>query len=259
MASTGWKTFDVGRLSNPPGDEAHPHFHIHTSVHELGGIGGDLVDVRREADDAISMTLADLTGHGSEAAPYAGRLQGVLRGLDDHSFNQRSWLTHVNERLCDELDDEHFCAAIHVRMKWSSRYQRVLVSLANAGMPAPLVYRAATRRVECWTGVAPPLGVFAGVDRLPHPTGHYLEPGDTLVLFSDGLTEARDAGREMFGEHRIARIVRTLGPASGSALLSSLTSAVSRFVRGPGQQDDLAVVAVEVPITHELTARTAAA
>jgi serine phosphatase RsbU (regulator of sigma subunit) len=228
-------------------------------VHELDGAGGDLVDIRGDSNGTMAVTLADITGHGREAARYAVRLRNVLAALDKRQCNQQAWLTRINRRLCRLFDDEHFCAAIHVRMRWSTRHRCLLVSLANAGMPAPIIYRAATDRVDRLAFGAPPLGVFSGDDWLPQPMVCTLKPGDTLLLFSDGLTEARGSNQDLFGERRIARIVRTLGPANGDALLTGLTAALSRFAGNGRLQDDVAMVAVRAGMVHELTAASAAA
>ena len=259
MASTAWPTSNVRFLSNPAAGEANPHFHIHTRVRGLDGVCGDIVDIRGDANGTVAVTLADITGHGREAAAYAMRLRNMLGALDKHQCNQQAWLTRMNRRLCRLFDDEHFCAAIHVRMRWSVRHHCLLVSLANAGMPAPIVYRAATDSVDRLAFGAPPLGVFSGGDWLPKPTVCTLKPGDTLVFFSDGLTEARGPNLDLFGERRIARIVRQLGLANGDALLQGLTAAVSRFAGDRRLQDDVAIVAVRAGMVHELTAASAAA
>ena len=126
-------------------------------------------------------------------------------------------------------------------------------------MPAPLVYRAATGTVEPLTFGAPPLGVSATSEWLPRPTVCTLAPGDTLLLFSDGLSEARRTNTDLFSSERIARIVQGLAPAGGNALLTGLNATVTRFTGNRARQDDLALAAVRVPMAHELTATSTAA
>ncbi len=222
-----------------------PHFLIHTTVQGLDGVGGDMVDVRRITDDVAGMTLADITGHGCEAAPHAAQVREVLAGLDESSRNAPAWLDRLNDRLCQRLDDEHFCATISARLEWLTGEDRLAVSLTNAGMPAPVVYRAARGRVDRVAQFAPPLGAFPESDFLPEPVATTLAPGDLLILCSDGVTEARGSGGGLFGAHRLERVVATLGRTGGQRVLDGLTSALHRFVQPAGFRDDVSIVVIE--------------
>ncbi len=233
----------------PAGDVSVTHVpeanvRMHTLVQEADWLGGDLIDLRRSTDRALGVTLADVTGHGMEAAPYAARVRDVLASLDESNRNAPTWLGALNDRLCDRLGDERLCCAISAKLRWSAPKGTLEASLVIAGMPMPLVYRAATGTVEHVGTFALPFGVEPQSTHLPRPAGCVLRPGDLLVLFSDGVTEAGTPRQGMLGAPRVESIVRSLAPAGGRAVVEGLAAAVRRMQRHQTDRDDFTIAVI---------------
>ncbi len=232
------------------------HVRLHTLVQEAETLGGDLIDLRRSDDRAVGVTLADVTGHGMEAAPYAERVRDVLATLDESDRNAPAWLRALNDRLCARLDDDHLCAAISAKLRWSTVTETLAVSLAIAGMPTPVLYRASADRVEHVGAHALPLGVEPRQILLPEPATCTLGPGDLLVLVSDGVTEAGDVSSGLFGTTRVDHMVRSLAPAGGRAVLEGLAAAVRRRQHAGTTPDDFTIAVIA--LTDQATQATAA-
>ncbi|MFQ5415370.1 MAG: PP2C family protein-serine/threonine phosphatase [Phycisphaerae bacterium] len=219
---------------------------VYTSVCCLDDAGGDLVDVRRDAAGVMGVTLVDVTGHGRDAASAASRVGRVLADLNEARRNRRAWLARLNHRLCEVLGDERFGATISACVRPCRGSDDVRVSIANAGSPAVLVYRAAAGTVERLPIGNPPLGVFDDTQWLPAAISCTVRPGDVLVLMTDGVTEAKRPGLGLFGQSRVERILATLGRAGGRAVLAGLNRALTRYIGGAGEQDDRSIVVIEV-------------
>ncbi len=159
------------------------------------GISGDYYDVLRLADGRLVFTLADVSGKGISAAILMSNVHAVLRIL--------SAAGHSPDEVCAQLNRHFHQMAVESRFvtlfygEWSSREGRL--SYINAGHNPPFLV-AAGRRERLEAG-GPPLGIFP--DTQFQVSTRTLEPGDLLVLYSDGITEAGIDRGEPFGEERL--------------------------------------------------------
>jgi len=160
-------------------------------------LGGDYFDVLRFPDGSIGLCIADVEGKGLPAALVMSSLQATVRALASPETSPSALCERLNAIFCEDLPAERSISLFYARLDPQARR----LVYANAGHPPPVVRRRAGTPERLSTG-----GVVLG--RIPHRAyaeGQVvLEPGDALVLFTDGMTEAMNGAEEEFGDARIA-------------------------------------------------------
>ncbi len=200
-------------------------------------VGGDFYDLFEMPGGAWAVVIGDVTGKGPRAASTTSLLRHTLRAVAMHARRPHRILERTNVAIQDQVTDECFSTALFVQFR--SMGGRARLRLASAGHVPPLVLRHDGRveRIDLE-------GILLG--GLPEITLSErrleLEPGDTLVLYTDGVTEARIAGR-LFGEERLAELVRECAGCSAAEIVDRIRRVVVEFQHGQ-PADDLAVVAL---------------
>ncbi|MEU3464302.1 SpoIIE family protein phosphatase [Streptomyces sp. NPDC006733] len=223
-----------------PGLEASSHYHTASPVL----LGGDFYDLFPLGVDRWAFFLGDVCGKGPQAAALTSLTRYTLRAAALHDPDPVTVLTTLNTVLHERYSsgDTRYCTAIFGTLQLGGA--QVGVHLASGGHPSALVQRADGTAAYLPT----PGGMLIGV--LPHarfiPTRTQLLPGDTLLLYTDGLTEARTGPRrELYGEDALSAFVASQPPAGPQALITSLTGLLAGF--GEGLDDDTALLALGVP------------
>lgn len=205
-------------------------------------VGGDFIDLHGPADD-LTLLLGDAVGKGVAAAVAAKRIRSSVRtaALVDRSPDAIVSLT--NRVLVTEVSSpvESFATAVcgRLRRRTDGSWD---VTLTNAGHPPSIILRR-SGHLEYVESHGPALGVFE--EATYSSSTHHLEVGDTLVCYTDGITEARGRS-EMFGEDGIATALAGLGGAPSSAVVERLAMSVSSFMGlDPLDRDDAAIIALQ--------------
>ena len=220
-----------------------PYVEIAAVYHALGDgteLGGDIYDVWPMRNGRFGLAIADAAGTGAEAAALTAVVRFTLRALTVTDREPASVLAKLNRALlASETSDvgERFCTAVFGVLFPGPT---ATVALAAGGHPAPLVRRADGRVEEVPLGGSL-LGVFESTG-FGHRTVT-LEVGDTLVLYTDGATEARRGG-VMFGIEGVMAAVEA-APDSAAGVTSAIETAVLEHTGG-AVSDDLAALAVRV-------------
>lgn len=208
-------------------------------------IGGDFYDFFEPREGQWAVVIGDVCGKGTAAAALTGLARDTIRGVSLRERAPRRVLRVLNEVVLRREDaDSRFLTVALAMLEVDATGARILV--ACGGHPLPLVVRADGSVEEAGTpGML--LGLFPEVD---HVDVHLeLAPGDAVVLYTDGVTEAQgDEG--MFGEARLQRVLGSAGSRAVDAegLAQAVIDAVDEFRPGT-PQDDVAVVALRVPPT----------
>ena len=205
--------------------------------------GGDFVDFYHLTKGHLAMVVGDVSGRGVDALARAFIAKHILRALI--TGGQVSWpprpgtaLQGLHNALLDELDAEHFVTALFVTLNLRSGRLRI----ASAGHPAPFIVGPShIRRPLLIT--APPIGAAPTAELNAHPAETYaLERGDTLLMFSDGLSEIRDA-QGSFYEDRLPEVLDELAGAPAASVVARVLEDATAFAAEP-LADDLVVVCV---------------
>ncbi|NEK59974.1 SpoIIE family protein phosphatase [Geodermatophilus sabuli] len=210
-------------------------------------VGGDTYDVMPLPDGRWMVLIADVCGTGAEAAAVTALTRHTARAAASSTAggtcDPAEVLRAVNAALLHEQGDGPLRFVTACCLVLSPGPDGIRAAVAVAGHPLPL-RRTAGGVVE--TGlVGRPLGVTADLDL--HVEEVALPAGSTLVLYTDGVTEARDDAGDQFGEEGLAEVLAA-APCGAEATVAAVTSAVEEQLRGSRHEaDDLAVLALSVP------------
>ena len=201
-------------------------------------MGGDLYDFVEAAGDRLVVIIGDVSGKGVPAALLMAKLISEFRAAATRAASPTTILEDLNAGLAAQpLRGMFVTAACLVLDAENGR-----VAYADAGHLPPLWHRRRDGEVEVREGEGgPPLGIVLG-SRYPEQE-LFLGPGDTLLLYTDGVMEARDPAGAPFGLERMAQVMRARLPATGD-LLGDLLGAVGAHAAGAPLHDDLTMVAV---------------
>ncbi|HEX2443182.1 MAG TPA: SpoIIE family protein phosphatase [Vicinamibacterales bacterium] len=197
-------------------------------------VGGDYYDFLDLGEGRLGIVLADISGKGISAALLMANLQAYVRSSYAVARDDPAFLHSLNDYLFDASPSSRYATLFLGRYEEGSRRLRY----ANCGHNPPLVMRA-DGAVEWLPPTAPVVGLF---DRWSCELADLvIGPGDTLVLYTDGITDAIDDAGEFFGEERLVEWVRRNRQLAASALLKTIIDAVTQFT-GTVQEDDLTLV-----------------
>jgi phosphoserine phosphatase RsbU/P len=198
-------------------------------------IGGDYFDVFSLDDDRTAFLIADVAGKGHGAALLAAMLRGALLGITIGS-DPAQVISHINRFLCEHPEVERY-ATVFLGIV-SSDGQTEFV---NAGHPSPILLRRGMV-LEPFTEGSFPVGMMP---EATYPSAHVqLQPGDTLVLYSDGVTEAMNPGQQLFGANRLREVLLGRHDTPLDSLKDVVLESVQTFVRGAAQADDITLLLV---------------
>lgn len=196
-------------------------------------IGGDTFDYA-VAPAELTLSVSDAMGHGLRAAMLGSLAVTTMRNVRRGGGGLVEQATSAAAHLDGQFTGEFFVTALLLRVDVPSGS----VAAVNAGHQLPVLVRAGVATtVEL--AAAPPLGMFR--DTLYVPERLQLEPGDRLVLISDGILDACPVGGDPFGEHRLHQLLRGAGGLSASETVRLLTSAVLAHRAGALDDDATAV------------------
>jgi len=199
-------------------------------------VGGDFYDVFETASNDWAVTLGDVCGKGPEAATVTALARHTVRAAAMRGRRPSRILNTLNEALLLQRA-ERFCTVAYARLQ--RVHSRWRVTLTSGGHPLPIHVTA--------DGVAATgrPGDLIGVHDHPelHDTRMELRPRETLVFYTDGVTEAR-SGNEFYGEDRLLRVLRAASGGSAAEIVDAVSTEVVEFQDGM-TRDDLALLAVQ--------------
>jgi sigma-B regulation protein RsbU (phosphoserine phosphatase) len=201
-------------------------------------IGGDYYDVLLFDESTIGFCIADVAGKGLPAALLMSNLQAAVQGLASPALSPEGLCARLNSLVCHNTGSDRFITFFYAQLDGPGRMLRY----TNAGHNAPvLLHRDGSHeRLQAGGGV---LGVFPNQTFAAENVS--LAPGDRLLLFTDGVTEAYDAEGEEFGEARLLQVLEENSGLSAPALQGMILGAAAEFSRGHWHDDaTLLVLAV---------------
>jgi PAS domain S-box-containing protein len=235
----------------PPATPSIPGLELATRFFAVGegiDVGGDFYDVFRMGTasaptDRWAVVIGDVRGKGPAAANISGAARHAIRAASLHEGSPASILRQVNELLLVTADDDlepRFCTAIVAAVRPTEA--GASVTLAVGGHPAPVVLRA-DGRTEAVTASGTVLGVLDQLEL--EEVELNLQPGDALVLYTDGVTE-RHAGGRFFDDDALASVLSRCTGFTAPVLAERIETASRAFLEDV-PRDDLAVVVLRVP------------
>ncbi|MFF4274257.1 PP2C family protein-serine/threonine phosphatase [Streptomyces sp. NPDC001536] len=243
LNTTLQKTLLPPVLANVPGLDVAAHYHI-ASVDE---VGGDFYDLFPLAAGTWGMFLGDVCGKGAAAAAITSLARYTLRAAAVYDPDPAAVLANLNTVLTHEYNgtDPRFCTVVFGLLTPDPERGGFRITLASGGHPPALLMRADGTADYLPT----PGGQLIGVLPDAHiaTTTVHLTPGDTLLLHTDGLTEAHTTatGQDRYGDDALLDYGRDLAPTTASDTIDAVRDLLDTF--GTGVDDDTAVLAIHVP------------
>lgn len=200
-------------------------------------VGGDYYDLFEPAPGMLALALGDVSGKGLGASLLTASLHSTLRGrlpaqLDDLA----GLMSEVNEHLVQSTPAGIFATLFVGLLDTATGRLRYV----NGGHPAPMLLRAVASEPVLLSEGGPLVGILPGA---PFTVGEVaLAPGDVLLIYSDGLSEAMDAEQRMFEESGVLRALEAARSLDAEPVLHAVLDAADRFVAGAEQSDDISLV-----------------
>jgi sigma-B regulation protein RsbU (phosphoserine phosphatase) len=214
---------------------------VHASMQPARSVGGDFYDYFLLDDHHLAFAIGDVTGKGVPAALFMAVTRTLLRATASRGLAPSECLASVNDVLCGEDAGALFVTCCYGVLDTRTGS----IEMSNAGHNPPYVLRAdGTLDATPQTGGFM-LGMFAGT---PYAAGSLqLAPGDSLVLYTDGVTEAVDTNDDQYGEERFEACLRRAaanGRASAKEIVEAVTEDVALFSGSAPQADDTTLLVV---------------
>jgi len=231
---------DIQQALLPKNFRDYPHLSVSGINFPCLAVGGDYFDVFSLGDNRTAFLLADVSGKGLGAALCTNLLQGALSGMTLGTDPARVF-NHVNRFLCDHAEIGRYATMFFGILDEQGHLEYI-----NAGHPSPFLIRNGVAE-DVFTEGSYPVGLV--------PEAEYttvclkLEPGDTLVLFSDGVTEAMDPAEQLFGVPRLKEVLMGQMQTPLDELQRLVLEAVENFAHGASQADDLTLLLVRYRAT----------
>jgi Serine phosphatase RsbU, regulator of sigma subunit len=205
-------------------------------------VSGDYFDYLVIDENRTGVAIADVSGKGVPASLIMAMCRSVIRSQSPGTTSPSEVLRRVNRQLYPDIKEDMFISMVYLILDAHSD----VVRLARAGHDPPCVYRAATRRVESINPKGMALGIDSGevFDRVCADFEFPLEPGDCILLYTDGTTEALDSSGAEFGVDRLLQSLQTGADGGAGGIVRRITEDVKAFVGSYPQHDDITLIAI---------------
>jgi phosphoserine phosphatase RsbU/P len=231
---------DIQQALLPRDFREYPHLSVTGINFPCLSVGGDYFDVFPLSDNRTAFLIADVSGKGLGAALLTTMLQGALSAMT-LGTDPATVFNHVNKFLCGHAEIGRYATMFFGILDPNGHLEFI-----NAGHPSPILLRGGVAE-EAFSEGSFPVGLV--------PEAEYtavclkLEPGDTMVLFSDGVTEAMDPSEELYGVPRLRELLNGRLECPLEDLQKCVLESVETFTRGASQADDLTLLIVRYRAT----------
>ncbi len=227
-------------LSLPGGGSRRAHFH-HVYMPSTG-VAGDFFDVFPVGEAGVGMLICDVMGHGVRAALIASMLRGLMEQVTNIADTPGLLLSSLNRqlfRIFSQANITMFVTACYVYLDLSTRR----LTLSSAGHPAPLVMSGDGRTFQPAVPRSAALGLIETA--MYRESEIPLDAGTKLMLFTDGLTEAQNAGGDELGVPRALAFIQQRAPRSIKEMLDISLACMHQFTGTTRQDDDICLLGFE--------------
>jgi serine phosphatase RsbU (regulator of sigma subunit)/pSer/pThr/pTyr-binding forkhead associated (FHA) protein len=226
---------EIQRALLPEGSHSGPFYEGSGTSVSARAIGGDFYDMIEMPDGSFGFLVGDVAGKGPAAALLTSKILGIFSAFAATCEDPAETMSQLNKVLTRRAIDARYATCMYGRL--SANGEMVYCS---AGHNPALVYGTdGLRRIEA-DGM--PVGLF---DFAPYSSSRCtLKPGDTIVMYSDGVTEAQSSDGSEFGEARLIEVVQQHHGEPAGDLLKHIVEDVQTFARGVEQYDDVTALVV---------------
>ncbi len=223
----------------PPFPDLSDKLDISASMTAAKDVGGDFYDFFRIDDDRVGLVMADVSGKGVPAALFMAVSRTLIRATGIHGGSPSSCIAYSNKLLVGESANNMFVTVFYAILSISTGQ----LTYCNAGHNPPYLLKNNGQQ-EALPGTDDTIvGVLDGMEY--HDKTITLEHGETLVMFTDGVTEAVNSTFEEFGEQRLEETLEEVSLYNCQQMIDAIKSDVAAFVDGAEQSDDITIMTVK--------------
>jgi serine phosphatase RsbU (regulator of sigma subunit)/CHASE2 domain-containing sensor protein len=219
-------------------DFAESQLDIFADMIPVREVGGDLYDFVKLDGHRVVITIGDVCGKGVAASLFMAITQTVMRLVVRSGQDLQAEIKAANNLLVANNREEMFTTLFCSVIDGSSG----TMSYCNCGHNPPLVLRKGEGTCETLHNCGPPLGIIDDISYVPRSIA--LAPGDMLLLYTDGVTEAENAQSAQFGMERLEQAILEIRGHSAQSVVEHVIKRVAEFAKGAPQSDDITCVAV---------------
>ncbi len=208
-------------------------------------VGGDYYDFFEVGPRQLGMLIADVSGKGTSAALYMAELKGLMLALSHTETSPRRLLIDVNRRLAGHLDNRSFITMTYAVLDLDAR----TLTCARAGHTPMVVVSGGQAELVIPNGMVVGLKLPGGEHRFEELLEEHsqpLLPGDVIVLYTDGITEAMDEAGELFGDAALARVLAAQHRLDPAGIRERVLREVRAFVGDAEPHDDMTMIVIKV-------------
>lgn len=204
-------------------------------------VGGDYYDYLAREDGTLDLVIADVSGHNVGSALLMAETRTFIRALAASLVSTDQVLADLNEFFYEDLSQaELFITMVFLKY----RPEEKLLDYSSAGHNPPIVYRAASGTIERLDAEGLILGVMQGI--VFERKQLHLEPGDLLLLYTDGITEAENHRGDFFGDDRLSSLLKSLTSFEPQQIIDQLLEQVRLFTGVHNFNDDISLVVMKL-------------
>jgi PAS domain S-box-containing protein len=216
-------------------------FDIGGASYPAEAVGGDYYDYLPLLDGSLGVAIGDVSGHGVGPALLMAEARAYLRAFAQTQVEVAAILSLLNSVIAEDIEGDWFITLLLTRLDARAR----TLTYASAGHPTAFIFDADGRVKHTLPSTSIPLGIqrtttFPASEPIP------LDPGDLILLVTDGLVEARAPDGSSFGAERIQTLIRVYRHLSAAAIVENLYYAVRAFAQNRPQYDDITATVVKV-------------
>ena len=214
---------------------------IHCQMRPANTVGGDYHDIVSLGESRIGVVVGDVSGKGMPAALLAALLQGSLRTLITAGLRGSELITKLNQYLCASTPANSLVTLFYAELDTTAGDLRFV----NAGHNAPFLVRS-NQTLERLGSTSLVLGFLK--ETIFEMKNARLDPGDRLLIFTDGVTEAFNAGEKEYGEERLSEILRKHKASLQNVLIQEIIADVLNFCDSEKPGDDMTLMVIGRPL-----------
>ncbi len=203
-------------------------------------IGGDYFDFFKFKDGTHGLVIADVSGHGVSAGMLMSSLQTALQTMAPDTNSPAEILERINRFYIHNIRFTTFVTVFLARYDSNDR----TLTYVNSGHNPPAIFHRNELGIEWLTRTAPAIGLAE--EYFPRTETVKLSEGDTLLLYTDGVTEALNLDTEQFGTERLAQFVQNAADLTASDMLQVVRQGITAYSGDVPLADDLTLVALKV-------------
>ena len=223
--------------------EQDPDFEISAFSESADEVGGDYYDTLRINEHEVALIIADVSGKGTTAAFHMSQMKGIFHSLAQQAPDPRDFMLKANRALVYCLERGSFISATYFVINTTTKK----IHYSRAGHCPVLYYKSSTKAAAFLKDKGTALGMVRSHDYCNFIENNEINysPGDVMILYTDGITEAKNKKNEEFGGHRLAEVLQQNGEKSSKEIEDCISKNLYEFSGSEDINDDYTSMTVK--------------